>query len=365
MKPGKNSAETFPSPAEPSVAPAVLRPVVAAAESSAEQPSGTALPLLIAIVGPTASGKSALAVALAQRFGGEVIACDSAQVYRGFDIGTAKPTAAERNGVPHHMLDLVDSTEIFTAGEYRVRAAQVLSDVRGRGRLPILTAGTGLYLRALVDGLAEAPPRCTDLRKRLEQRSATRGTLHLHRLLQRLDPASAARIEPNDRQKLIRAVEICLLTGRPLTEVHRGGREPLAGYVTVKIGLDPPRVLLYGRIHQRIDKMIASGWRDETIAMLAQNGPSATPFEFIGYKEMLRHVQDGTPVSDTIAAIAQATRRYAKRQLTWFRKEPGVQWLAGFGDSARVVEAAVAIVAQKLSPVGQDPARGNAPGSTR
>jgi tRNA dimethylallyltransferase len=295
---------------------------------------------LVAILGPTASGKSSLAIALAEKLGGEVIACDSTQVYQDFDIGTAKPSAAERRGVPHHMLDLVSPAEVFTAGEYRQRALEVLADLRRRQRLPILTVGTGLYFRALTEGLADAPTRSEDLRARLNAIAADRGATHLHRILRQLDPTAAERISPNDRQKLVRAVEVCLLAGRTLTEVLRAGRQVLQGYTILKIGLNPPRPVLYERIGKRVHLMLDQGWSDEVATLLATGRPkSAKPFEFIGYRELRAHVEAGRPLTDTIAAIAQATRRYAKRQLTWFRREAGVHWLVGFGDESRILSA--------------------------
>jgi tRNA dimethylallyltransferase len=308
---------------------------------------------LLAIVGPTASGKSAMAVSLAERFGGEVVACDSTQVYRGFDIGTAKPTREERRGVPHHLVDLVDATELFTAAEYRRRALEILADLHHRGRLPIFTAGTGLYLRALLAGLSDAPARSSALRARLDASVARRGETHLHRLLKRVDPAAAERIFPQDRQKLVRALEIRFLAGKPLAEVYRAGRDSLAGYAPLKIGLNPPRALLYERIEKRVHTMLAQGWRAEVAALLASTHAStdgtAKPFEFIGYREMREHIEKQKPLPETIAAIAQATRRYAKRQLTWFRKEPDVVWFAGFGDAPEVTEAVSARVERYLA----------------
>jgi tRNA dimethylallyltransferase len=308
---------------------------------------------LIAIVGPTASGKSALAVSLAERFGGEVIACDSTQVYRGFDIGTAKPTREERRSVPHHLVDLVDASELFTAAEYRRRALDVLADLHQRGRLPIFAAGTGLYLRALLAGLSDAPARSSALRARLDASAARRGGTHLHRLLQRVDPAAAARISLQDRQKLVRALEIRFLAGKPLAEVFGAGRDSLTGYAPLKIGLNPPRALLYERIEKRVHAMLAQGWRDEVAALLASTQGSTNgtvkPFEFIGYREMREHIARQTPLPETIAAIAQATRRYAKRQVTWFRKEPDVHWFSGFGDTREVTEAVAERVEKYLA----------------
>jgi tRNA dimethylallyltransferase len=308
-----------------------------------EEPAVTgrdSLPL-IAIVGPTASGKSSLAVALARKLKGDVLACDSTQVYRGFDIGTAKPTAEERGDVPHHLLDLVDPAFPFTAGEYRSRAVSVLDELRQSGRLPILTVGTGLYLRALLEGLADAPARSEELRARLEAGANAHSLQYLHRVLRRLDPEAALRIGSRDRPKMIRAIEVCLLTGRPLSEVHRSGRTPLEGYHPIKIGLQPPRAALYDRIEKRTRAMLDCGWLEE-VAGLARNGipQNSKPFDFIGYSELRAHLEGTVTLAAATKAIAQATRRYAKRQLTWFRKEPLVHWLSGFGDDPAIIAAA-------------------------
>ncbi len=316
------------------------------ATSSATAP----LAPLVVILGPTASGKSALAVSLAERFGGEVVGCDSTQVYRGFDIGTAKPTMEERRGIPHHLIDLVEPSVVFTAGEYRRRALAVLADLQSRGRLPILTAGTGLYLRALLEGLADAPERSDALRGRLQASAARRGGEHLHRMLRRLDPTAAARISAGDGQKLIRALEICLLTGRAVSDVHRAGRERLEGYAIVKVGLNPPRAALYERINRRTHAMLERGWLAEVSALIEGGAPlSAKPFEFIGYRELRDHLEKGYPLPKAVEGIAQATRRYAKRQLTWFRKESSVLWFAGFGDDADIVATATAAIEKELA----------------
>jgi tRNA dimethylallyltransferase len=300
---------------------------------------------LVAILGPTASGKSSLAVALARRLKGDVLACDSTQVYRGFDIGTSKPSLEERGGVPHHLLDLVDPSFPFTAGEYRARAVDVLDDLRRRARLPILTVGTGLYLRALLEGLADAPARSEELRARLEAGANLHSLQYLHRVLRRLDPEAALRIGSRDRPKMIRAIEVCLLTGRPLSEVHRSGRTPLEGYHPVKIGLQPPRAALYDRIERRTQTMLDRGWLEE-VAGLVRNGvpQNSKPFDFIGYSELRTHLEGTVTLTAATKAIAQATRRYAKRQLTWFRKEPLVHWFPGFGDDPAIVNAAEQLV---------------------
>lgn len=294
------------------------------------------LPLLV-ILGPTASGKSALAVWLAQRLSGEVVACDSTQLYRGFDIGTAKPTVEERRGVAHHLLDVLDGTQESTAGGYRERAIEVLNDLRQRNTLPIFTVGTGLYLRALLEGLADVPQRSEDLRERLRAGAQERSPGHLHRILQRLDKESAQKIAPADEQKLIRAIEVCLLTKKPLSKVHRSGRDPLQGWRAIKIGLMPPRQALYQRVHERTNAMLQHGWLEE-VRSLQQSGvpENAKALHFIGYRELRSVLRRELTLDNARAAIQQATRRYAKRQITWFRREGGVHWLAGFGDQPEI-----------------------------
>jgi len=307
--------------------------------------SGSGLLPLVAIVGPTASGKSALGIQLAHRFGGEIVSCDSTQVYRGFDIGTAKPAAVEREDVTHHLLDVVDPNFPFTAGEFRQRAIAVLQDLRQRSRLPILTVGTGLYLRALLEGLADVPGRSEELRARLEAKADKLTLQYLHRVLRRLDPEAALRIGSRDRPKMIRAIEICLLTGRSVTQLHRDGRTRLEGYAPIKIGLQPPRAALYDRIESRLHGMLDRGWLNEVAHLMRTDiSLSAKPFDFIGYNELRMHLEGTVTLPEATKAIAQATRRYAKRQLTWFRKEPMVYWLNGFGDSDEIVQAAEDLV---------------------
>lgn len=309
---------------------------------------------LVAIVGPTASGKSILGVWLAQKLGGEVVACDSTQLYRGFDIGTAKPAVEERQGVPHHLIDVLEATEEATAGEYRERAMGVLSDLHARARMPIFTVGTGLYLRVLLEGLAEVPLRSEPLRNRLRKRASGKTPGHLHRVLKRLDPETAKKIAPADEQKLLRAVEVCLLTKKPLSEVYQGGRKPLEGWRAIKIGLQPKREKLYEQVHARTDAMLQRGWVEE-VRGLMESGlpPNAKPFDFIGYKELRAVLQKEMELEEARAAIQQATRRYAKRQLTWFRREQGVHWLTGFGGDPKVQEQAQALVREQLQADGQ------------
>jgi tRNA dimethylallyltransferase len=302
---------------------------------------------LIVILGPTASGKSALGIELAKRLHGEVIVCDSTQVYRRFDIGTAKVPSAEQQGIPHHLTDLVEPDELFTAGEYRRRALAVLDDLKTRGKLPVLTAGTGLYLRALLEGLADAPERSEELRARLRQTVQRRGAEHLHRVLSRIDCEAGKKIAPQDTQKVIRALEIRMLARKTVGAVHRSGRQALEGYAVTKIGLSPDRKLLYARIEERTRAMIASGWVDEVRRLAAANIPAdAKAFQFIGYTELREQIAGRITEQEAIKRIQQATRQFAKRQMTWFRRESDVQWLPGFGDEPEMAEAAFKIAIQ-------------------
>jgi tRNA dimethylallyltransferase len=294
---------------------------------------------LIAVVGPTASGKSALGIWLAQKLGGEVLGCDSTQMYRGFDVGTAKPTMGERQGVAHHLIDVLEPNDEATAGGYRERAIEVLNGLRERQRLPIFTVGTGLYLRVLLEGLAEVPLRSEPLRDRLRKRAGGKSAGHLHRMLKKLDPETAKKIVPTDEQKLLRAVEVCLLTKKPLSEVYQGGRKPLEGWRAIKIGLQPKREQLYEQVHARTDAMLKRGWMEEVRGLMESGMPAkAKPFDFIGYKELRAVLAKEMELEEARAAIQQATRRYAKRQMTWFRREQGVHWLTGFGGDPKVQE---------------------------
>jgi tRNA dimethylallyltransferase len=299
---------------------------------------------LVVILGPTASGKSALGIALAEKLNGEILVCDSTQVYRHFDIGTAKVRVTDAQGITHHLVDLVEPAAVFTAGDFQRRATDVLADVRSRNKLPILTAGTGLYLRALLEGLSEAPQRSEELRQRLRDSVARRGTAHLHRILSRLDPSAASRIAPEDKQKTIRAIEMRLLAGKPVDAIHSAGRQGLEGYSITKIGLNPRRAALYERINARTEQMIRAGWIEEVRDLIAAGvPPDAKPFQFIGYSELRQVLEGKLAEAAAIESVQRATRQFAKRQLTWFRRDQNVTWLEGFGDNPEIAEAALAV----------------------
>jgi tRNA dimethylallyltransferase len=307
------------------------------------EPALTALPdpPLIVILGPTASGKTALSLALAERFQGEIVNCDSVAMYREFEIGTAKPSPEERSRAPHHLLDVVDPTAYMTAGEFARRARQVLDEVKARGRLPIVVGGTGLYLRALLDGLFPGPRRSEELRERLRGRVDRNGSGYLHRILRRLDPAAGEKIHANDTAKLIRAIEVCLASRRRMSEMWKQGRDPLRGFRILRLGLNPDRETLYARINWRAQRMFADGLVEEANRLLERYGDSARPLTSLGYRQAVQLLRGEITRDATIAAAQQAHRNYAKRQMTWFRGEPEVVWLAGFGDEARVQKEAV------------------------
>jgi tRNA dimethylallyltransferase len=296
---------------------------------------------LVAVVGPTGSGKSDLALRLAEEFAGEIVNCDSLQVFRHFDIGTAKTPPGARRGIPHHLIDIADPDQLFTAGEYARLARGAIADISARGRLPIVAGGTGFYLRALLDGLFAGPSRDPDLRRRLGARE-TRRPGSLHRLLKRFDPQAAANIHPHDVPKVTRAMEIRLLTRRPVSELFREGRETLTGYRVLKLGLEPGRDALYQRLDERCQAMFSGGLVEEVRGILALGfAPSAKPFESHGYKQALQSISCELNLHNAIFYAQRNTRNYAKRQLTWFRREAGLVRLAGFGDSAAVRDAAI------------------------
>jgi tRNA dimethylallyltransferase len=294
----------------------------------------SSLPLLVVVLGPTASGKTALSIALAERFNGELVNCDSVAMYREFEVGTAKPSREERERVPHHLFDVVEPTGHITAGDYARKARAVIAEVSARGRLPIVAGGTGLYLRALLDGLFSGPPRSEELRERL--RASAKRSSYLHRILARLDPSAAARIHANDTPKLIRAIEVCLAAGKQMTEMWQQGRDPLQGFRIVRIGLDPGRQALYARINARAQQMFASGLVAETRALLERHGDKAGALNSLGYKQAVQLIRGEIDQAGAVAAAQQAHRNYAKRQMTWFRREPDVYWIKGFGDEKDV-----------------------------
>ncbi|MGA7171517.1 MAG: tRNA (adenosine(37)-N6)-dimethylallyltransferase MiaA [Candidatus Sulfotelmatobacter sp.] len=294
-------------------------------------------PLLAVVVGPTASGKTALSLALAARFHGEIVNCDSVAMYREFDIGTAKPTAAERARVPHHLLDCVEPTDHFTAGEYARQARQVIDEIESRNHLPVVVGGTGLYLRALLDGFFPGPQRSEELRERLRERATSRGCGYLHRILRRLDSAAAEKIHANDTPKLIRAIEVCLSSRQKMTELwQQHGRDPLRGFRILRLGLDPERQALYERINRRAQQMFDSGLIEETKRLLEKYGDAVVPLSSLGYRQAVQFLRGELTREQAVQSAQQVHRNYAKRQMTWFRREPGVQWLRGFGDEAQV-----------------------------
>ena len=317
-------------------------------------------PLVVVVLGPTASGKTALALGIARRFGGEIVNCDSVAMYREFDVGTAKPSAAERAEVPHHLLDCVDPLADVSAGEYARQARQVLGEIKQRGHLPIVSGGTGLYLRALIDGLFPGPQRSEELRNKLRARAEKCGTAHLHRILRRLDSSEADRIHAHDVPKMIRAIEVCLVSRGPsprtsprtsprnMTELWQQGREPLRGFRILRLGLNPEREGLYARINQRAAKMFDEGLIAETERLLAKYGDEARPLASLGYKQAMQFLRGELDRESAIAAAQQAHRNYAKRQITWFRREPDVHWLAGFGDDPAIQGEGIAIVERNI-----------------
>jgi tRNA dimethylallyltransferase len=309
--------------------------------------------MAILLLGPTGSGKTALSLALGECFGGEIVSCDSVAVYRGMDLGTAKPTKEERARLPHHLIDVADPDQPFTAGEYSRQARVALREIAGRGRLPIVTGGTGLYLRALTEGLFAGPERHEELRLRLQRSRQLHGNTWLHRLLRRLDPASAARIHSNDAAKLIRAIEVCLAARKPLSEVL--ARNPLTGFRLLRIGLNPPRQALppreglYERLNRRCAEMFEAGIVEETCSLLERYGP-VKALDSLGYRQALAVLAGTLSVEEAVEAAQQGHRNYAKRQMTWFRREPDVHWLAGFGDEPEVLRVAIELVKDRLVP---------------
>jgi tRNA dimethylallyltransferase len=304
---------------------------------------------LVAVCGPTGSGKSDLALLIAEKFNGEIVNCDSLQVYRYFDIGTAKFPMAQRRGIPHHLIDILDPDQLCTAGEYARLARTTIAEISARGRLPILAGGTGFYLRALLEGLFEGPVRDQPLRDRLAAREVRRPG-SLHRLLKRFDSTAAGKIHANDTPKVTRALEICLLTRQPVTRLFQQGRDALTGYRTLKLGLLPDREALNPRLDERCAWMFEHGLVEEVRCILALGfSPACKPFESHGYKQAMQLIQGELNPRDAVFYAQRNTRHYAKRQITWFRRERELQWLKGFGDTPDIRENALTSVSKFLN----------------
>ena len=300
---------------------------------------------LIAILGPTATGKSALALALAERHGGEIVNCDSTAVFRGFDIGTDKTAPADRRGIPHHLIDIADPTEEYTAAQFARDAATAIRDIHARGKLPLLVGGTGFYFRALTRGLFPGPGRDDGLRRRLEAIAARRGVVFVHRMLARVDPESGRRVQPRDLKRLVRALEVFFLTGRPLTAHFADTVSPIPDVEVLAIALRLPAAAISERVTRRVDEQFGRGLLDEIRTLLARGIPeTARPFSGLVYRQALEHLHGARDEVSTRALIAQENRRYARRQLIWFRKEPNLSWFDGPGESAATIAAVTRLV---------------------
>ncbi|OLD20942.1 MAG: tRNA (adenosine(37)-N6)-dimethylallyltransferase MiaA [Acidobacteria bacterium 13_1_40CM_3_65_5] len=309
---------------------------------------------LVAILGPTATGKSALALALAERFDGEIINCDSTAVYRGFDIGTDKIAPGDRRGIAHHLIDIADPTDEYTAAQFARDAAHVVRDIHARGRLPILAGGTGFYYRALTRGLFPGPGKDAALRRRLESIAERRGVAFLHRMLKRVDADSARRIQPRDVKRLVRALEVYFLTGRPLTAHFADTASPLPDVEVMAIALRLPAAATSERVTRRVDQQFARGLLDEIRTLLARGIPEAArPFGGLVYRQALEHLHGVRDEPATRALIAQENRRYARRQLIWFRKEPNLVWFDGPGESASTIAAVTGLIDTRLQEIAR------------
>lgn len=297
--------------------------------------------LLLAIVGPTASGKSTLAVRLALRLKGEIVNCDSMQMVRGMNIGTAKPSPSERQSVPHHLFDRVNPDEYFSAGQYMDEAREVCLEIAGRGRIPIVVGGTGLYLKAFLEGVFTGPGRSEELRSRLGRIAERRGNACLFRILQKHDPRAAERIPVADLVRLVRALEVFFLTGQSITS-WQPDREPLIGFQVLKLGIRIARENLYDRINRRVTAMFKEGLVEEVEGLLATGySIDSKGFEAIGYRHVAAFLQGELTEQEAVEKTCQETRRYAKRQMTWFRKDPGIKWLEFPGESSECFAAAL------------------------
>jgi tRNA dimethylallyltransferase len=303
---------------------------------------------LVVLVGPTASGKTSLALRLAEELNGEIVSCDSVAVYREMEIGTAKPSYEERALIQHHMIDIAWPNEACTAGDYSRQAREALTGITERLHLPIVAGGTGLYLRALVDGLFPAPPQKPGQRERLRRIATTRGSAYLHRLLTRLDPTAAAAIHANDISKVVRAIEVSLAADQPLTQQWQKGRDTLTGYRILRLGLNPSRARLYERINQRAAAMFDRGLIEETERLIARYGSDCRPLTSLGYAEATAVLQNILTREQAVTQAQQGHRNYAKRQLTWFRREPDMHWLEGCGGDEDIIDQALHLVAKHL-----------------
>lgn len=310
----------------------------------------------VAIVGPTASGKSELGLELARALDGEIVNYDSIQLYRLFDIGTAKPSLLERATVPHHMVDVLDPGELFSAGDYRSEAEPVLAGIRRRGRVPILVGGTGLYLRALIEGLFEGPRRSEYWRERLRDVAEGRGREYVHSILARLDPETARRIAAADLPKVVRAIEVHLATGRPLSShLAERPRAPIAGFSFSIVGLSPGREQLHERIHLRVARMYEEGLVEEVRRILEGGIPrDAAAFRAIGYRQALQYIDGIIPIGEAIMLTERDTRRYAKRQMTWFRRQHSAKWFEGFGSDPAIRERIIEGISKTIDSVSAD-----------
>ena len=303
-------------------------------------------PRLLVIAGPTASGKSALAIELAEKLHGEIICVDTLTIYRGLAIGSAKPTPEQRQRIPHHLLDLCEPTEPFTAAAFKAAAEDAIAEIRQRGKRPILAGGTGLYLRALLRGLNSAPGEDVALREALQQRAETEGGDVLLAELAAVDPATAQRLHPRDLLRIIRALEVYHCSGLPLSQFHAAHGFAESPYETLQFCLDLPRQLLYQRIDCRVDEMLAAGLVAEVQELVQAGLPAdCKPLQAIGYKEVVAHLQGAYDLEEMIRLIKRNTRHFAKRQLTWFRKEPEMQWVAYLQNSATILSAATTFFA--------------------
>ncbi len=305
---------------------------------------------LVAIVGPTATGKSALGLALADEFGGEIVSCDSTAVYRGFDIGTDKVPVSEQRGIPHHMVDVAEPTEEYSAARYAREAAQVIRGISARGRLPILVGGTGFYYRALTRGLFDGPARNEPLRRRLERVAERRGPERLHRWLASVDPGSAQRIQPRDVKRLVRALEVWLMTGRPLTDHFAETKAPLPEYDVTAFALRISREETAERVSRRVDQQFARGLLNEIRWLLARGVPeTALPFTGLVYRQALEHLDGVRDEAETRALIVRENRQYSKRQLIWFKKEPNLQWIHAAGEGSETFDTVAAAIRTHLT----------------